>query len=126
MSPAGAGVAGRRAGVAGCAGAAAVALALVAGSATAAGVTLPKDFTIPKAESSPGGVTFSHARHMARIGRCSACHMRDVKMKRGASGPMTMAALEQGRLCGACHDGKASAGGSVVFSLDQCDACHKD
>ena len=126
MSPPGEAVVARRPGVARRARAAAVAFVLLAAGASAAEMTPPKDFTLPKAESSPGGVTFSHARHLAKVGRCSTCHMRDVKMKRGASAPMTMAALEQGKLCGACHDGKTSVGGNVVFGLDQCDACHKD
>ena len=89
-------------------------------------VTLPPDFPITRAASSPGQVTFSHAKHVAKGATCSACHMRDVKMTRGASGPMTMAALEKGTLCGACHDGKTTLGGTVVFPLDRCDGCHKD
>ncbi len=36
-----------------------------------------------------------------------------------------MAALQEGRFCGACHDGKTRLGGAVVFSLDECDKCHK-
>lgn len=86
---------------------------------------LPPDFVLPKAESSPGPVTFSHAGHLPKVGTCSACHMRDLKMKRGASGPFTMAAMQEGKLCGACHDGKTKRGGTVVFPLDECDKCHK-
>jgi c(7)-type cytochrome triheme protein len=51
--------------------------------------------------------------------------MRDFTLKRGGSGRITMAALQQGRFCGACHDGKSEVGGAVVFSLDECDRCHR-
>jgi len=106
--------------------AAGLGLLLLADGASGAEVKLPPDFPIRKSESSPGQVTFSHARHVAKVDTCSACHMRDLKMKRDASGPMTMAALEKGKLCGACHDGKTTLRGTRVFPLDQCDACHKD
>jgi c(7)-type cytochrome triheme protein len=95
-------------------------------TAGAAPPAMPGDFTLKQAESSPGVVTFSHARHVPRVGTCSACHMRDFKMKRDASGPITLAAKEEGRFCGACHsDGKRTMGGVKVFPLEQCDGCHK-
>jgi c(7)-type cytochrome triheme protein len=102
---------------------AAAALAAASGAVPGRG---PADFQLKQAESSPGVVTFSHARHVPRVGTCSACHMRDFKMKRGASGPITLAAKEEGRFCGACHsDGKRRMGGVTVFPLEQCDGCHK-
>ena len=85
----------------------------------------PADFPIPKAETSPGTVTFSHVRHLAKVGKCSLCHMRDIKMKRGATGPFAMEAMQQGKTCGACHDGKTVIAGARVFSVDEaCDRCH--
>jgi c(7)-type cytochrome triheme protein len=51
--------------------------------------------------------------------------MRDFKMKRGASGPITLAAKQEGKFCGACHDGKTTMDGAVVFAIDECDRCHK-
>lgn len=102
----------------------------LAGFATAgpghAQVKAPADFTMKKAESSPGEVTFSHARHLAKVAKCSTCHMRDFKLKRGGSGPITLAAKQEGKFCGACHDGKTTIAGAVVFPIDQCDSCHKD
>ena len=86
----------------------------------------PPDFPIPKADTSPGQVTFSHQRHLAKVAKCSTCHMKDFKMKRGASGPITLEAKQQGKFCGSCHDGKTTIGGTVVFPIDQCDSCHKD
>jgi c(7)-type cytochrome triheme protein len=86
---------------------------------------VPPDFTIPKAESSPGTVTFSHRVHVPKVGKCTTCHMKDFKMKRGTSGPITLAAKQEGKFCGACHDGKTTMGGGVVFAIDECDRCHK-
>jgi len=85
----------------------------------------PPDFTMPQAESSPGPVVFSHSRHLPRVEKCSRCHMRGFKLQRGASPPVTLAAKQEGKLCGACHDGKTRMGGVTVFAIDQCDACHK-
>jgi len=87
-------------------------------------IPIPPDFEIPKAESSPGVVTFSHARHLPRVGTCSTCHMRDLKMKRGASG-ITLEGKQEGKFCGACHDGKTLVGGAPTFPIEQCDGCHK-
>lgn len=104
--------------------AAAFAAVLLTMTHVAAQGPVPPDFEIPKAESSPGVVTFSHARHLPRVGTCSACHMRDLKMKRGASG-ITLEGKQEGKFCGACHDGKTLVGGAPTFPIEQCDACHK-
>ena len=85
----------------------------------------PPDFPFAQAESSPGTVTFSHDKHRAKVDKCSSCHMKDFKMKRGASGPVTLAAKQEGKYCGACHDGQTKIGGVVVFAIDECDRCHK-
>ncbi|HEU4369057.1 MAG TPA: c(7)-type cytochrome triheme domain-containing protein [Methylomirabilota bacterium] len=108
------------------------ALAVALGALTAPGSTagvaqvkVPPDFQFPKSEASPGEVTFSHAAHRARVDKCSACHMRDFKLQRGGSGPITLAAKQEGKFCGACHDGKTTMGGTAVFPIDECDRCHK-
>jgi c(7)-type cytochrome triheme protein len=85
----------------------------------------PPDFPFATAESSPGTVTFSHDKHRAKVDKCSTCHMKDFKMKRGASGPITLAAKQEGKYCGACHDGQRKIGGVAVFPIDECDRCHK-
>lgn len=87
-------------------------------------VATPPDFQIDKAESSPGQVTFSHEKHRAKVDKCTTCHMKDFKMKRGTSGQITLAAKQEGKFCGACHDGKTQMGGVVVFPIDECDRCH--
>jgi c(7)-type cytochrome triheme protein len=104
--------------------AAALAAVLIAMTHATAQPPVPPDFEIPKAESSPGAVMFSHARHLPRVGRCSICHMRDLKMKRGASG-ITLAGKQEGKFCGACHDGTTPIGGTPTFAIEQCDGCHK-
>jgi c(7)-type cytochrome triheme protein len=105
-----------------------LALTALAGPGSTASITelkAPPDFPMPKAETSPGQVTFSHAIHRAKVAKCSTCHMRDFKMKRGASEPVTLVAKQEGKLCGACHDGKTTMAGTVVFPIDECDRCHK-
>lgn len=105
-----------------------IAVAALAAAGSPAPVTdakPPPDFLMPRADSSPGQVTFSHAAHLTKVTKCSACHMRDFKMKRGASGPVTLEAKQQGKFCGACHDGKTTMQGTLVFPIDECDRCHK-
>ena len=87
-------------------------------------VAVPGDFPMDKAESSPGQVTFSHGKHRAKVDKCTSCHMKDFKMKRGASGQITLTAKQEGKFCGACHDGKMQMGGVTVFPIDECERCH--
>jgi c(7)-type cytochrome triheme protein len=115
----------RLAGVGGFAIVAALAIALLSSASGIAQMKSPPDFAFDKAESSPGQVTFSHDKHRAKVDKCTSCHMRDFKMKRGGSGPITLAAKQEGKYCGACHDGKMKFGGAVIFSIDECDKCHQ-
>ncbi|MBI3003007.1 MAG: hypothetical protein HYY54_05220 [candidate division NC10 bacterium] len=73
---------------------------------------------------SPGPVTFSHEKHKAKVEKCTECHVKVFKMKRGQSGTITLAALQEGKFCGACHNGKKQIAGTVVFPIDACDRCH--
>jgi len=101
-----------------------VAAGVLAAAPAAPPVKVPPDFVLPKAESSPGPVPFSHAKHLPKVERCTRCHMRGFKLGLGRSGPITLEALQQGKFCGACHDGKTTVAGSVVFPIDECDRCH--
>ena len=105
----------------------AVALAVAsAGAAQGKGpAAAPSDFEIRKAEGSPGQVTFSHQQHRTKVTKCTTCHMKDFKMSRGQSGPITLQAKQEGKFCGACHDGKTTMKGTVVFPIDECDRCHQ-
>lgn len=99
--------------------------AVAAPSPPAAPPKPPPDFAMKKADDSPGQVTFSHVAHRSSVRRCSSCHMRDFKMQRGQTGPITLTAKQEGKFCGACHDGKTAMAGRAVFPIDECDKCHK-
>ncbi len=89
---------------------------------------IPADFTFEQGKDAPGVVTFSHAFHVKENGKCNACHVKIFKMKRGADGPITMARMKSGQLCGACHNGKTEINGKTVFAVDDkanCEKCHK-
>jgi c(7)-type cytochrome triheme protein len=67
-----------------------------------------------------GKVVFSHGDHLSKKGmtkNCRACHdaIFDLKKKKHYS----MADMENGRSCGACHNGKKA------FSLNECAHCHQ-
>jgi len=88
----------------------------------------PADFTFPEGKGAPGVVTFSHAKHTAAGTKCSDCHTKIFKMKKGSTGELTMAKMNAGEQCGACHDGKKEIGGKVVFATNDkanCEKCHK-
>jgi c(7)-type cytochrome triheme protein len=62
-----------------------------------------------------GVVHFSHARHLKDT-QCDSCHT-----KLFAAGPnrtFTMAEMEKGKSCGACHNG------TKAFGIEKCGACH--
>jgi c(7)-type cytochrome triheme protein len=88
----------------------------------------PADFKFETGKDSPGSVTFSHEEHKTKVEKCTACHVKVFKMKKGQTGPLTMAKIKSGEQCGACHNGKTEVGGKVVFAADDqthCEKCHK-
>jgi c(7)-type cytochrome triheme protein len=87
-------------------------------------VKIPEDFVMPKGNESPGEVTFSHEKHMRKLERCSSCHMRGFKLKKGESGAITLDAKQDGKYCGVCHTGKLRIAGVTPFPIDDCDRCH--
>ena len=102
---------------------------LLAGVAPAAAqVKVPPDFAFEPGKESPGAVTFSHEQHRAKVEKCTACHTKVFKMKKGATGAFAMEKMKAGEQCGACHNGKTEIGGKVVFTVDDktnCEKCHK-
>ena len=72
-------------------------------------------YKIPKAKS----VTFSHDRHVEDLGlACQGCHPSPY-VTREKSKPVTMAQMNQGMSCGACHNGKGA------FTVKgNCAKCH--
>ena len=88
----------------------------------------PPDLSFDKGKDSPGVVTFSHEKHIAAGTKCTDCHTKLFKMKKGTSGPITMDKIKAGEQCGACHDGKKEIGGKVVYlatDTANCAKCHK-
>jgi c(7)-type cytochrome triheme protein len=62
-----------------------------------------------------GKVAFSHAGHL-RTMQCNSCHSKIFK---AAPNPRTtMAQMEKGKSCGACHNGKGA------FKVSECLKCH--
>ncbi|RNC72730.1 MAG: cytochrome C [Desulfuromonadales bacterium] len=65
---------------------------------------------------STGPTPFSHKKHLAMYSDCNACHPK--LFNAGKNRPFTMAEMEQGKSCGACHDGK------TAFGVGECASCH--
>lgn len=89
---------------------------------------IPADFSFAQGKDSPGTVAFSHEKHKEKNEKCTVCHTKVFKFKKGTSGALTMAAMKEGTFCGACHNGKTETGGKVVFAVDDkanCEKCHK-
>jgi len=106
----------------------AFALGLLAAAPGLAQVKPPADMTLDGAKDSPGKVIFGHEKHMKEGLKCPSCHVKVFKMKKGATGPLTMEKMKAGEQCGACHDGKTVVEGKTLFSVaDQgkCEKCHK-
>lgn len=62
-----------------------------------------------------GPVTFSHDKHLKKM-TCNSCH--NSIYKTAGNKRTTMADMEKGKSCGACHNGKRS------FALSSCTSCH--
>jgi len=91
-------------------------------------VTLPagaEDFGGPEItfDEPATGVVFSHAAHVGDMGfACDSCHDKLFEMEVGAAqakGDFTMASLEKGKYCGACHDGS-----NAFAATGDCATCH--
>lgn len=65
-------------------------------------------------------VVYSHELHVTKLKMgCSGCHFRLFNTSRDNRVRMTMADMENGMSCGACHDG------SLAFSVKgNCSQCH--
>ena len=111
----------RSAGVGGVALAIGLGIALAVMVPAAAQVKPPADFTFDQGKDSRGVVTFSHEKHKEKAEKCTVCHTKVFQMKKGKTGTFTMAAMNEGKLCGACHDGK-----TAFSTKDQanCAKCH--
>lgn len=105
-----------------------LALGLMTAVPASAQVKTPPDMTFEKTKDSPGTVTFSHEKHVAAGNKCTSCHTKLFKMKKGTSGPITMEKIKAGEQCGACHNGKTEVSSKTVFLATDpgnCEKCHK-
>ena len=62
---------------------------------------------------------FPHWLHRIQF-KCHVCHDSIVVMKAGAN-PITMDAIDEGKYCGACHNGKTAFG----MMFEACPRCHR-
>jgi len=66
-----------------------------------------------------GTVTFNHTFHVGKLNSdCKACHNANVIT--GKEGHVTMAEMEKGKTCGACHNDK-----KAFTVVGNCGRCHK-
>ena len=66
------------------------------------------------------GVVFSHDFHVKDLGlTCQKCHS-GLYITKEKDKPVTMAEMNQGKSCGACHNGKGA-----FNSKGNCSKCHK-
>jgi len=64
---------------------------------------------------------FSHWKHRVKF-KCFVCHSKEVGFDMKAdSNPVTMAAINDGKYCGACHTGTIAFG----VSFETCARCHQ-
>lgn len=73
----------------------------------------PKQVVFKVKETGP--TVFSHSKHVEMYS-CSACHTKLYPL--GSGKTVTMAAMEKGKSCGACHNAKEA------FAVAQCEKCH--
>ncbi len=84
--------------------------------AAAARPVLPLDVELVPEESAAFKAVFPHRAHTEWLG-CESCHPAPFQMARGAT-PITMAKIQAGEYCGACH-------GKVAFKIEgACARCH--
>lgn len=86
---------------------------------------VPPPIKFEQGKDSPGPVTFNHEIHKEANEKCTVCHTKVFKMKKGTSGNLTMAKMQAGESCGTCHNGKTEVKGKKVFAIDDCQTCHK-
>ncbi len=77
----------------------------------------PKDVTFKLKVNVPNA-DFGHKFHIAKY-KCNDCHTKTFPYKAGAV-RYTMADMEKGKSCGACHNGK-----TAFASTGDCAKCHK-
>ena len=83
-------------------------------------LAVPPGKTVEFAGGGKGKVTFDGKAHAAKGLKCNDCHTKIFAMKKGAK--LTMAAMNKGENCGACHNGTRAFSTS---DASKCNECHK-
>lgn len=69
-----------------------------------------------------GNVLYSHDFHVGKLGlKCTECHSRLYVMSVQTNAKRTMADMEKGLSCGACHNGKRA----FDVKGNTCARCHQ-
>ena len=76
--------------------------------------------TVEYAGGPNGKVIFDGKSHAEKNLKCSECHTKIFPMKKGAA--FTMAEMNAGKNCGACHNGEKAFKSSDAAN---CGKCHK-
>ncbi len=84
---------------------------------------VPSGKTVEFNGKGPGKVVFDGKVHADKGYKCADCHMSRVlfKMKKGAD-VITMKDINEGKFCGACHDGTKAFSAKDAAN---CSKCHK-
>ncbi|KJU83968.1 conserved hypothetical protein, secreted [Candidatus Magnetobacterium bavaricum] len=106
---------------------------IIAFACTGVALAAPPGKTVEYEGGGLGKVTFDGKKHTDAGKKCTDCHKPDLfpQMKKGAV-KVTMKDMNEGKLCGSCHNGKAtfSVGGKEqpIFNAsakENCTRCHK-
>lgn len=99
-------------------------LILTISSTNALAVAKGKELTLSQTKDLKP-VVFKGDTHAEKGVKCADCHPKVFKMKVGTTTggkPFTQAEMEEGKFCGACHNGKKAFG---VADKASCNKCHK-
>lgn len=94
-----------------------IALIMIGGSALA----VPPGKNIEFKDGDLGKVVFDGKLHFDKGLKCNDCHTKVFQMKTGTA-KITMEEINQGKLCGVCHNGEKSFKASDPAN---CAKCHK-
>jgi c(7)-type cytochrome triheme protein len=97
-------------------------LSVVVAATASMGVAMavPPGKTTEFAGGGMGKVVFDGKLHADKGLKCDACHTKIFPMKKSAK--ITMAAMNKGENCGACHNGSKAFASS---DPKNCNTCHK-
>lgn len=84
-------------------------------------VAAPPGTSVEYAGGPIGKVVFDGKVHADKGLKCNDCHTKIFQMKKGST-KMTMATMNKGEACGACHNGTKAFKTSDASS---CNRCHK-